>query len=166
MIPAITTEFGQVFAFARGRWAKYAEQIHPDLRGVGMLILQTISRNSPITATELTALLNMDKALVSRQVSKLRELELVDARSDDADRRVTLLTISAHGADTLEGLNTQLSAAYEERLAGWSDADRETLVHLLHRFNATPVTEHETPAARCARKAAGDPLSKSAQRPE
>lgn len=155
MISEMIAEFGQVFAFARTRWARYAEQIHPELRGVGMMILQTISRKGPITATELTRLLDMDKAVVSRQLAKLREFELVQAVSDEADRRVVLLTASENGLATLAGLHQQLADAYERRLEGWDAADIANLVDLLHRFNAaSPLPDLDGPAARCARKAA------------
>lgn len=157
MIPDVIAEFGQVFAFARARWARYAEQIHPELRGVGMMMLQTISRKGPVTATELGRLLDMDKALVSRQVTKLRDLDLVLAQNDQADRRVVLLTVSEHGAAALSELHRELADAYERRLEGWEESDITTLVQLLHRFNAvSPLPDSDGPAARCARKAAAD----------
>lgn len=151
MIPDIIAEFGQVFAFARTRWARFAEQIHPELRGVGMMILQTISRKGPITATEIGQLLDMDKAVVSRQLAKLRQLDLVDAVSSEADRRVVVLTASALGKQTLGELHAQLSEAYERRLAGWSQEDLAQLQDMLHRFNSvSPIPEPDGPAARCA----------------
>jgi DNA-binding MarR family transcriptional regulator len=159
VIPEIIAEFGQVFAFARARWARFAEQVHPELRGPDMLMLQMISRKGPITATELGQLLFMDKALVSRQTSKLRQLGLVDAASDEADRRVVLLTASDRAKGMLGELHDQLSEAYEQRLAGWSAEDLATLRSLLHRFNAAAhAPELDGPAARCSRRsaAAGD----------
>ena len=32
LISDIATEFAEVFAFARSRWARFAEEIHPELR--------------------------------------------------------------------------------------------------------------------------------------
>lgn len=157
MIPDIIAEFGQVFAFARARWARYAEQIHPELRGVAMMMLQTISRKGPVTATELGRLLDMDKAVVSRQMTKLRDLELVLAQNDESDRRVVLLTVSEHGLAALSELHRELADAYERRLEGWDPEDVAALVQLLHRFNAAShLPESDGPAARCARKAAAE----------
>lgn len=151
MIPDIIAEFGQLFAIARVRWARLAEQLHPDLRAPDLLMLQTIARKGPITATELTQLLSTDKALVSRQIAKLRQLGLVDAVHDEADRRVVLLSASEEARTTLGELHARLSASYERRLAGWSDEDLSTLQTLLHRFNATsPEPELDGPAARCS----------------
>lgn len=151
MISEIIAEFGQVFAFARARWARFAEQIHPELRSVSIMVLQTIARRGPITATEIAQLLDMDKAVVSRQLTKLRQLELVDAEHAEADRRVVLLTVSEAGRATLRKLHDHLAEAYERRLAGWSADELETLQQMLHRFNAvSPVPEPDGPAARCS----------------
>lgn len=141
MISEVVAEFGQVHAFARARWVRYAEQIHPDLRGVGVIMLQTISRKGPVTATELAQLLSMDKALVSRQVSKLREVGLIESRHDEADRRSVFLTATELGKSALMGLHQQLSDAYSQRLKGWSESDIELLTSLLHRFNAADDCE-------------------------
>lgn len=148
MISEIVAEFGQVHAFARARWVRYAEQIHPDFRGVGVIMLQTISRKGPVTATELAQLLSMDKALVSRQVAKLRELGFIESRHDEADRRSVFLTASDLGKSTLKGLHQQLSDAYAQRLKGWPDSDVETLTTLLHRFNAADDCEQPASAEK------------------
>lgn len=136
MIAEVVAEFGQVFAFARMRWTRYAEQIHPELRGPDVFMLQIVSRKGPVTAKELTQLLRIDKGLVSRQLAKLRQLGLVEAQHDAADRRSVLLTVSDSGREMLSGMHRELSAAYEQRLADWSEEDLQTLIDLLHRFNA------------------------------
>lgn len=166
MIPEIIAEFGQLFAIARVRWARLAPQLHPELRGPDLLMLQTIAHKGPITATELAQLLSTDKTLVSRQISRMRQLGLVDAVSDEADRRVVLLSASAEARRTLGELHAHLSESYERRLAGWSDEDLATFRDLLHRFNATsPVPEAEGPAARCSARQAAEQGERPAIRP-
>lgn len=137
VIADIITEFAQVFAFARTRWAGYAEQAHPDLKGLSMMMLQTIKRRDAITATELAQLLHTDKAVVSRQVSKLRELGFIEATPDEADRRVLRLTVTAFAEQVLEDMREKSSAAYHERFAGWSAEELKQLRLLLHRFNSS-----------------------------
>ena len=155
IISEIVGEFSQSFAAARTRWSRYATEVHPELRGPGIMILQTILRRGPITATGLGGILDMDKAMVSRQVAKLRELGLVDAREAESDRRVMLLTASAGAQATVEGLQARTSSDYLARLAEWSGEDLEQLQSLLHRFNSTAEDPHEDgPARRCAREEA------------
>ncbi|WP_449277027.1 DHA2 family efflux MFS transporter permease subunit [Leucobacter sp. GX24907] len=147
----IIAEFSQVFAFARTRWSRYAEEVHPELKGVGMMVLQVILRKGPITATALSQMLDMDKAVVSRQVSKLRQLELIEAKASDEDRRVTLLRSSESAQHTIDRLHAENADAYSERFAEWSVDELETLRAGLHRFNQSSPEPADTPSQRCTR---------------
>lgn len=148
LVAGIIAEFSQVFAFARTRWSRYAEEVHPELRAVGMMILQTIIRRESITATELTQLLDMDKSVISRQVSRLRELGLIEARPDDVDRRVMRLTPSTSAEQTIESLRSKTAHAYHERFTDWNTGDLYTLNTLLHRFNLSSPVGPPHPAKR------------------
>ncbi len=152
-IAEIIAEFSEVIAFARSRWARYAEDVHPDLRGVGLIVLQLILRKGPLTVTGISQMLDMDKAVVSRQISKLRELGLVKAEPSPEDRRVVLLTCSAQAQILIDAIREKWGDAYHERFSGWTPADLEQLRAGLHRFNAT--ADHgvplDTPSGRCAR---------------
>lgn len=155
-ISEIIAEFSEVFAFARTRWAWYAEEVHPDLKGVGMMVLQTILRKGPITATELTQMLDMDKAVVSRQVSKLRQLGLIDAEPSAEDRRVTRLSVSPEATHTLDDIRSRIAHAYQQQFAGWSEGELEGLRSALHRFNGTAhgAERPEWPLHRCGKSGA------------
>ncbi|QIM17145.1 MarR family transcriptional regulator [Leucobacter insecticola] len=152
MIAQIMSEFSQAFASARMRWTRYAEEVHPELKGAGMLVLQSILRKGPITATELSYLLGMDKAVVSRQVSKLRELELAEAVAAAEDRRVVLLTASDAARAAIEELHAHSSRDYQERFRDWDTVELEGLRAALHRFNSSAPMGGSTPASRCARQ--------------
>lgn len=158
VITEIINQFSQSFATAKTRWTRFAEEIHPDLRAPGMMLLQTIIRRGPVTATDLGSLLDMDKAMVSRQITKLRGLGLVDAREAESDRRVILLTASDAAHAAMESMHSHTSADYLARFTGWSGAELEQFQSLLQRFNAATedprgVDPHsEGPARRCARE--------------
>lgn len=156
VISQIITEFSEVFAFARTRWSNYAEEVHPDLRGIGMIVLQTIVRKGPVTATGLVQMLDMDKAVVSRQVSRLRDLGLIEATPAEEDRRVNLLTPSPRAEALLTELRARNAIAYQERFDGWSPEQLVTLRDALHRFNSSaPELRADGPARRCAREHTG-----------
>lgn len=150
-VASVIAEFSQVFAFARTRWARYAEEVDPGLRGVGMMVLQTILRRGPVTATELSQLLDMDKSVVSRQVATLRGLDLVEAEAAAEDRRVILLTATPDAETTVDRLLAQTSRDYQARFVDWSDADLQTLNELLQRFNRSSGAVVDSPAHRCHR---------------
>lgn len=135
-ITDIITEFGEIFAFARTRWARFAEEVEPELRGVSLMMLHLIARKGPVSATSIGQLLDMDKAMVSRHLSRLRDLGFVRAEESPEDRRVQLLTISDQGQQLLDRLHEQSAASYRDRFDGWSDDDLARLRHGLHRFNS------------------------------
>lgn len=135
-IAEIIAEFGDIFAFARTRWTRYAEEVHEELRGIGLMILQIVMRKGPISATEVGQLLDMDKAMVSRHVAKLRCLELLETEASAEDRRVQLLSVSARGGELLDRLHERSAEAYRERFDGWSVDELARLRDGLHRFNS------------------------------
>ncbi|UOR02218.1 MarR family winged helix-turn-helix transcriptional regulator [Leucobacter allii] len=151
-ISEIIAEFSEIFAFARRRWARLAEEIHPDLKGPAVIMLQFIMRKGPITATGIGQMLEMDKALVSRQIAKLRELGLVEAEPAAEDRRVMLLTGSAQARSIVDRIREQWAHTYHERFAGWGVDELTELMEALHRFNASAEeVRADELAARCTR---------------
>ncbi|MFA5607877.1 MAG: MarR family transcriptional regulator [Leucobacter sp.] len=157
-ISEIITEFSEILSFARKRWTSYANEMHPELRGAGVAILQVIARRGPVTATGISQVLDMDKALVSRQISKLRELGFVEAELAPDDRRVTLLRATTHAKELLAEVRERWAGEYHERLAGWTADDLEALRDGLHRFNtAAHDIEIDGPAGRCAREHREEP---------
>ncbi|SJM61087.1 MarR family winged helix-turn-helix transcriptional regulator [Gulosibacter sp. 10] len=154
-IAEIIAEFSEVFAASRANWARYAEEVHPDLRGTSMLILQIVLRKAPVTATELSQILEMDKATVSRQVSKLRELGLVEAEPSEEDRRVTVLTVSESASELLQRIRERWARSYHERFVGWDLEELARLQEALRRFNESAEVLEDGPARRCTRGADG-----------
>lgn len=147
----VIAEFSEVFTFIRTRWTGYTEQLHPDLSGGSIFVLQTILRKGPITATEISHRLRMDKALISRQVALLRKLELVDAQPASEDRRVMLLTGTDLARTRLDEVRAKMADEYRQRFDSWDPAEIETLFEMLHRFNrgSDGFASPDSPAARC-----------------
>lgn len=135
LVTQLIAEFAEAFGFARTRWTRYVEDVHPDLKGASMSILNTIVRRGPMTATGIGQLLGMDKAFVSRQVTYLKDLGFVVATPNPEDKRVWILTGSESAKRALDGIHVHLAQSYEEQFAEWSEADLGQLVHSLRRFN-------------------------------
>lgn len=166
VISEIINEFSQSYAAARTRWNRYAEEVHPELRAPGMMLLQTILRRGPITATGLGSILDMDKAMVSRQITKLRGLGLVNAREAESDRRVMLLTATDAALTSIEAMRARTSDNYLTRFTEWGSDELEQLQSLLHRFNSSAEDPRgDGPAGRCAREEREE-LSERAERQE
>lgn len=147
----VIAEFSELLTFIRTRWTEFSAQIHPELAGGSTFILQMIMKKGPITATELGHRLRMDKAMISRQVSQLRKLGLVESELAAEDRRVTLLTGTELARTRLDEVRGKMSQQYQQRFDGWKPEEIVALRDLLHRFNSGSdfFTEFESPAVRC-----------------
>ena len=150
-ISEIISEFSEIFASARSSWSRFAEDVHPELTGASMIMLQFILRKGPVTATGMSQVMSMDKAMVSRQVTRLRELDFVVAEPAPEDRRVQLLTASPKAVEIMESIKQRWAHSYHERFAGWSADEVTQFGEMLHRFNASSAVIAKGPAAKCAR---------------
>lgn len=135
VITGIMAEFSEAYSLSRSRWARFAAEVHPDLSGASMIILQLILREGPVIATDISQLLDIDKSFISRQISKLRELGYVVATEAPDDRRVQLLTTTVKAAKLINHFSEMWVNTYHERFKGWSAAELQALHDGLRRFN-------------------------------
>ena len=141
VITGIIAEFTDVIAFSRTNWTRFAEEVDAEVRGLGMIVLQFISRKGPVTATGISQSLDMDKSLVSRQLARLRDLDLIETSESVEDRRVQVITASEKAKRVIGEIRELWTNSYRERFAGWSSEELESLRAGLHRFNGS-TPEH------------------------
>jgi DNA-binding MarR family transcriptional regulator len=116
-------------------------------------LLTRIELSHPIGVVELANLVGRNHSTVSRQVAKLEALGLVKRRAADGDQRVRLLKPSAAGRKMLGQFGVARRKFLNDRLDGWTEAERSTLLDLLRRFSAT-MGNLETSAVDGGRPAA------------
>jgi DNA-binding MarR family transcriptional regulator len=112
-----------------------ASALHPDLDGAAYGLLALLQDAGPLRASDLVVRLGLDKSTVSRQVSTLVDLGLVDRAADPADGRAQVLTPSAEGSARLSGIRDARRARWEADMADWPAEDVATLAELLGRLN-------------------------------
>jgi DNA-binding MarR family transcriptional regulator len=130
-------ELGLLLRRARAVSAKNAAQLHPDLDPAALGLLALLQDAGPLRASDLVARLGLDKSTVSRQLTGLVDLGLVDRTPDPADGRAQVLRPSAEGASRLERIRAARRARLEEDLASWPAEDVARLGELLGRLNET-----------------------------
>ena len=91
----------------------YAEQF--DLTVTQWRVLAILGQYPGVSADEVCQHSEMDKVAVSRAVRRLRSKSLINRRVDPADRRKSVLTLSAKGKKTYLRI-IPLAHAYERRL--------------------------------------------------
>jgi DNA-binding MarR family transcriptional regulator len=132
---SLEREIGLLLRRSRAISARLAGALHPDLDGAAYGLLALLQDAGPLRASDLVARLGLDKSTVSRQVSTLVDLGLVDRTADPADGRAQVLTPSAEGSTRLAGIRDARRARWEADLAGWPAEDVATLAELLGRLN-------------------------------
>jgi DNA-binding MarR family transcriptional regulator len=128
-------EIGLLLRRSRAISARLAAELHPDLDGAAYGLLSLLQDTGPLRASDLVARIGLDKSTVSRQISHLVDLGLVDRAADPVDGRAQVLTPSAEGSARLARIRDVRRARWERDMSDWPPADVATLADLLHRLN-------------------------------
>jgi DNA-binding MarR family transcriptional regulator len=128
-------EVGLLLRRGRAITGRLARELHPELDGAAYGLLALLQDTGPLRASELVARLGLDKSTVSRQVSSLVELGLVDRAADPVDGRAQVLSPSAEGAARLARIREVRRARWEADLSDWPAEDVARLGELLARLN-------------------------------
>jgi DNA-binding MarR family transcriptional regulator len=78
--------------------------------------------------------MGVDASTASRQVQQLERTGLVGRVGDPADRRASLLALTAEGDRVLTRMRQARRASLAQVLGGWSRADRRKLATVLTRL--------------------------------
>jgi len=124
----------ELTAFAR-RSRSQASQIHPGLTLVTYAILDLLRERGGCRGTDLAAHFMLDKSTVSRQVTALERLGLVERSTDPEDQRGQIIRTSSEGSSLLQSVSEQRRLAFLDRLADWADEDLERFASYLTLYN-------------------------------
>jgi DNA-binding MarR family transcriptional regulator len=97
-------------------------------------ILCRVHEAGPLRLSGLAARTGVDASTVSRQVQQLERTGLVGRVGDPADRRASLLALTAEGDRVLARMRKARRESLAQVLSGWSGADRRALGALLTRL--------------------------------
>jgi DNA-binding MarR family transcriptional regulator len=133
---ALEHEMGVLVRRIRRQIAERARMVHPELSPVAYSMLMALNDSGPQRASDLVELFAIDKGAVSRQVSALLELGLIERTPDPEDRRAAILAITDEGIRRLSSIAELRRREVLERLSGWSDDDLGAFVAVMARYNA------------------------------
>jgi DNA-binding MarR family transcriptional regulator len=97
-------------------------------------LLIVIEHKGPIGVVELSELVGRDYTTVSRQVTKLRGLGLINRRPSKTDSRMRELSITAKGKDMTSAIDAARERMATALFAKWSKRDLQELARLMRRF--------------------------------
>jgi DNA-binding MarR family transcriptional regulator len=108
-----------------------------DLTASRLAALATVENNGPLTLGELATIEQVQPPSMTRIVGSLEALGFLTREVDPADRRISRVEITPAGADVLAVMRTRRNAFLAQRVARFTDDERETLaaaVTLLERI--------------------------------
>jgi DNA-binding MarR family transcriptional regulator len=99
-------------------------------------VMGFFARHPDATVSDLVAHSGRDKAQLAKLVKRLRERQLLEARTDPDDRRVVRLRPSAAGRAMQQAVSAQGRVLKTRAVRGLSHAEQAQLVDLLERVKA------------------------------
>lgn len=117
------------------------EQIHPELDFTSYLLMVAIYESQDyeragVRGSELAEAFGVHKSTISRGLSTLEGLGLVERVPDPTDGRARLTALSPDATTRIEAARTQRHEELARALQDWSATDLSTFAQLLQRLNA------------------------------
>lgn len=113
-----------------------ARRVHPDLEASAYPILAHIAQHPGTRGSDLATAFGVGRATVSRQLSRLSELGLVQREVDPEDSRGQRITLTDDGVARFERARAARITMFRRALSQWDPDDVGRLADLLHRYSA------------------------------
>lgn len=145
-VARIETELGLLLRRARAAAERLAREVHPDLEPSAYPLLAWIEREPDVLASELAEHIGVGRGTMSRQLSRLEQLRLIERRPDPEDSRGQLIRVTEEGARRVNHARRARRTYLATALGAWSDEESDLLADQLHRLNdALTVAPHRVP---------------------
>ncbi|GHH69470.1 MarR family winged helix-turn-helix transcriptional regulator [Promicromonospora soli] len=132
-------ELRLVIRRAQSSGASIARRVHPELDASAYPLLAHIAERPGARGSDLATFFGVGRATVSRQLSRLVELGLVERTVDPDDSRGQRITLTPDGSARFERARTSRVAMLEGALATWDPEDVAQLARLLNRYSSDIV---------------------------
>lgn len=107
-------------------------------------LLQVVTDHGAIRPSEIADIQHVHPSLVTRQVRELERMGYVDVRSDPADRRASLVSVTSAGADEVRLLQQMGLERFATFVDDWDPADVRMLTSLLEKLERSKAAVGES----------------------
>lgn len=134
-------ELTRLLRRSRLRGMRAVEEIHRDLDFASYLLMVAINESHDterggVRGSELADTVGVHKSTISRGLTTLEALGLVERVPDPTDGRARLVALSAEATARLEAVRTRRLDQLAQALSDWSAEDLSTFAQLLQRLNS------------------------------
>jgi|1186.fasta_scaffold26978_3 DNA-binding MarR family transcriptional regulator len=138
-IAAIEQELSALFRRSRSASLRLARRVHPEMDAAGYALISQIELGTGgaagVRASEVAQVLGLDKSTVSRGITQLENLGLIERVGDPDDGRARLLRLTTTGAERYDAMRAQRQTEFRAILSRWNPTDLADLGRLLARLN-------------------------------
>jgi DNA-binding MarR family transcriptional regulator len=134
-VNAVEREIGTLLRRARAMSAELGREVHPDLDSEAYGLLVGINDYGRARASELAVHFGLGKATISRQLTQLVGLGLIERVPDPRDGRAFVLVLTGEGRQRLENARAARRERWHAMLGTWPADDVRSLAELLARLN-------------------------------
>lgn len=128
--------FSELMSEFRRFYTQAAEIASPGMLPGTFKVLSTVARIGPVTLSALAERLTADKGMMSRSVTELEGLGLIERTADPTDGRVRLIAVTPLGSERLEAARLPSEGRFFEILESWPVESIERLSTLLRALTA------------------------------
>src|SRR5664279_3393494 len=133
-----------------GSMRQHAPKVHPVVESASYPILFSLTAGPP-RVSMLAEHVYCDVSTVSRQVTTLVSIGVLEKVSDPRDGRACMVSLSNEGDALVEHLKASRGEWFRQLLQDWEPADAQVLTDYLQRFAVTfevpKITPLQTPKA-------------------
>ena len=141
LIADVEQELSILLRRARSAQMLLARRVHPEMDAAGYALISQIELGTSagragVRASDVAQALGLDKSTVSRGLSQLESLGLIERVGDPDDGRARLLRLTEAGTEGFNAMRAQRQVKFRAILDRWDSADLTDLARLLGRLNA------------------------------
>lgn len=140
LVADIEQQLSALFRRSRSASLRLARRVHPDMDAAGYALISQIEPGTSnggagVRASDVAQALGLDKSTVSRGITQLESLGLIERVGDPDDGRARLLRLTTVGAERFGAMRTQRQTEFRAILDRWNPTDLADLGRLLTRLN-------------------------------
>jgi DNA-binding MarR family transcriptional regulator len=138
-IRALGAALNALVSQSRALTAQAAAIFHTELQPAAFHIALWLNAFGPAKPSAVAQAVGMDRSATSRLIRELVRLGLIATSTDPSDRRSVVLSLTVEGRQRLEAAMQTKGAAFQQRLASWSEEDLDLCTELLRKLLDAPA---------------------------